>query len=278
MKINLIKRIAKRDAILLYAFYADKLRREPNALRKTSYERIAVELNDANCATSRGFAFTAAVVRSCVVELERSGVATREIVAPGKFDLELRDPTAPTDDPPFKDDLPESDAPERDRSETRAAATPLARSRARKNSNKNKLINKDLVSCSEKDLSEKDDRPTVDDVVARFDFTTPKARSFRDWLLRDLYEPGLHADLIDRTICAVWKKYVGLNEVKIAIREAQEEKRVREATNGYKGAKTLWQTFCLRVKSWYDEAGVRWTPTSFRRERPIKPRLLASTP
>ena len=98
--------------------------------------------------------------------------------------------------------------------------------------------------------------------------------SVRRQLLQELYEPGLHADLIDRTICALAKHYVSPKELKDAIRIAQEEKRVRETTNGFKGAKTYWQTFCLSVKSWFDAAGYRWTPTSFRREPRPKPRLI----
>ncbi len=274
MDFNLIKRIKKRDAILLHDFCALKLREDSNALRETSFERVAVELNDANCLTARGCAFTAAVVRACVAELERAKVASREEIAPGKFNLTLID-AATTD----------SDAPQTER-ETReipkrvetssngdtASVSELSTrdgSRARNINNKiNKQINK---NNSRLDLGE-DSRPTVDDAVAEVDLNEPRAVAARGSLLRELYEPGLHADLFDRAICALKKHFVTSTELKAAIHAAQEEKRLREITNGFRGAKTYWQTFCLSVKSWFDAAGYRWTPTSFRREPRPKPR------
>lgn len=273
MYFNLIKKINKRDAILLYAFYALKLREDPNALRETSYERIAVELNGANCLTARGFAFTAAVVRSRVAELERAGAARREETAPGKFNLtlvELEKTDAAAKDACESETSSGAYAPEPNDVHERLIAT---RTRARKSNKINKLINKNFKTISSE---EEDSRPTVDDVVAELDLNDPRAVSVRRRLLQELYEPGLHADLIDRTICALAKHYVSPKELKDAIRIAQEEKRVRETTNGFKGAKTLWQTFCLYVKSWYDAAGIRWTPTSFRREPAPMPRQLAT--
>ena len=120
---------------------------------------------------------------------------------------------------------------------------------------------------------EEDARPTVDEAVAEVDLNEPRAVAARNSLLRDLYEPGLHADLFDRAICALAKRLVTVSELKAAIQSAREEKRLCETTNGFRGAKTYWQTFCLSVKSWFDAAGYRWTPTSFRREpRPTFPR------
>ena len=83
---------------------------------------------------------------------------------------------------------------------------------------KRRSINNNFYSSKRvEEKGKKDDRPTVDELVAKFDFNDPRATSLRAQLVRRLYEPGLHADLIDRAVCA---------------------------------------------------AGIRWTPTSFRREPP----------
>ncbi len=264
MIFKIATRIKKRDAILLYAFHVERKIRSLDAA--TSFERIAVAMNDANCRTARGFAFTGAVVRSCVAELERAGVARREETEPGFFKLTLIEP----DDDADRDDAdvaaPEPKTRENAPLERRGrnVETREARSSARKKINIkiNKQINKSVSRSNWKE----DSRPTVDDAVAEVDLAEPRAVAARNSLLRELYEPGLHADLFDRAICALAKRLVTASELKAAIRLAREEKRLGETTNGFRGAKTHWQTFCLSVKSWFDAAGYRWTPTSFRRE------------
>jgi hypothetical protein len=129
----------------------------------------------------------------------------------------------------------------------------------------NKLINKTFQNFEFQKDESKIPR-TIDVELADFDFGSEYARKFRAKLTRAIYEPGLHADLVDRAIYAVAKKLATPAELVAAIDAAKEERRLRDTTNGYKGARALWQTFCLYVKSWFDAAGIAWTPTSLRRE------------
>jgi hypothetical protein len=159
---------------------------------------------------------------------------------------------------------PSEDGPKRDserKSEPRARVV-----RSAGDINKiNKLINKTFQNFEFQKDESKIPR-TIDAELADFDFGSEYARKFRAKLTRAIYEPGLHADLVDRAIYAVAKKLATPAELVAAIDAAKEERRLRDTTNGYKGARTLWQTFCLYVKSWFDAAGIAWTPTSLRRE------------
>jgi hypothetical protein len=325
LNMNLVRRVTKRDALLIYVYYAEKLQRAPQALQNVTCDQIAAELTRAQCLTARGNAFTAIVVRKAVQELERAGAAAREELEPGKFnlfliDLDSNDPkrrrrdqfdfemqkdvlsaeekspetdSEPCENPSERAERPsdrdenahessenppekravESNAQRRAAASASPEADPRARGTGVINKYKiNKLINKTFQTFEKSEISESEpdaaNAPslTVDDALADFDFNAPKALSFRERLVRDVYEPGLHADLIDRAIYAVCRKLAAPAELSAAIRAAKEEKRLRETTNGYKGAKTLWQTLCLYVKSWFDAAGFAWTPTSFRRE------------
>jgi hypothetical protein len=307
MKFNLINRVTKRDALLLYAFYAMKSAKTPSVLRDTCYERLAVGLTDAGCKTARGVSFTAAVVRASIAELERAGAAYREETEIGRFNLCLIDldvsdkestpesqfenetqektrqeaepvPTEPDEpnesvgsanDPENLESNASSTSSEEPGELTERKSEPRARvlcSAGDNNINKiNKLINKTFQNFEfQKDGSEKP--RTIDAELANFDFESEYAQKFRAKLTRAIYEPGLHADLVDRAIYAVAKKLATPAELSAAIDAAKEERRLRDSTNGFKGARTLWQTFCLYVKSWFDAAGIAWTPTSLRRE------------
>jgi hypothetical protein len=319
MKFNLINRVTKRDALLLYAFYAMKSAKTPSVLRDTCYERLAVGMTDAGCKTARGVSFTAAVVRAGIAELERAGAACREETEKGRFNLCLLDlddgakesasksqfenetqeetrqesePIPPEPDEPDEPDEPNepnepnepvesADGAENPASDPSSASSeepgeaperkPEPRARVVRgagdiNINKiNKLINKTFQNF-EFPKNESEKPRTIDAELANFDFGSESAPNFRAKLTRAIYEPGLHADLVDRAIYAVAKKLATPAELSAAIDAAKEERRLRDATNGFKGARTLWQTFCLYVKSWFDAAGIAWTPTSLRRE------------
>lgn len=95
MDLNIIMKVHKRDALALFE-YCFNTRVGRGAWENASYELLAVGLNAIGCATSRGADFTAAVVRGCVAELERAGVAARVEIEPGKFDLVLNEKYRPT--------------------------------------------------------------------------------------------------------------------------------------------------------------------------------------
>lgn len=134
------------------------------------------------------------------------------------------------------------------------------------NININKQINKqNLIKIS------------VNEEVSRIDFTDPEVKACREKLVREIYEPTLHADLVDRAVAALRLRYVTPKEFRAAINESKDVCRQHEATRGYKGKYRIWETFALRVKGWFDAVGVQWEQTSFRREQaPSVPQAINS--
>ena len=276
-----VKRI---DAVVLYEYvFSIALEGEPGAITATTFEQIAERLNGYGLRTARDQRWTTATVRANVAVLERVGVAIREPISRAEFNLHVErfagTPSAATTD---------TEPPVPPKPTATVEKFPVRRPVRFQNENENEnerrnsisetavpytreliLINKSIKeSILESEPKEPErNAQTVDDAVRRVDFTDDKVRRLRQAISRDVYEPGLHADLVDRAATAIVQKIATTNELKAAIRQAKENVRIQEITNGTKGKNTLWRTLALYVKAWFDEAGYIWTPTANRREK-----------
>lgn len=277
-----VKRI---DAVVLYEYvFSIALEGEPGAIMATTFEQIAERLNVYGLRTARAQRWTAATVRANVAVLERVGVAIREPISRAEFNLHVEryagtpsaatgmeppvppKPTATVEKIPVRRSVRfENENENENENERRNSISETTVPYTRELILINKSIKESILESEPKEPER--DAPTVDDAVRRVDFTDEKVRRLRQAISRDVYEPGLHADLVDRAATAIVQKIATANELKAAIRQAKENRRIQEITNGTKGKNTLWRTLALFVKAWFDEAGYIWTPTANRREK-----------
>ena len=277
MTLDLLSIIKKIDAAVLFEyFYTVELEGADGTVSRTSFERLAETLNAAGLRTAREQLFTASVVRLNVKRLEELNVVERIPVSGAEFDLRFRRYKAParTSEQLRKETPAETSVPvpvekfsarnsvrsqndfhndfhnENENGAENGTSSPYS---SLESININKQINKtDFLSIEE--LAEK--TPTDSDFFQRF----------RRLLVRELYEPGLHAELLDRAVLAFAARIVTSREIETAVRKAKEDRALFERSNGFRGTSTLWRSFALSVKTWYDEAGYFWTPTRNRRE------------
>lgn len=275
---ELLKRVSKRDSALIYCefFYAPSLTR----LNDVSYEYMAIELSRRGCFTSRGAEFTAVVVRSCVMELTRVGALVREQTSFSRFNLFVPEETVETRDANVEQ-VVENEKDKERKEEERPRASEIELARVNENIN-NKLINKSIKQFL--DVEEKGEEveesaipeKTIDSAMSRVDFDDPNISAFRAKIVDSVYEPGVHADLIDRIVVAKALGIASEYDIQETITRAKEERETHQKSNGFRGKKFLWQTICPFVKNWFESAGYRWIPTSFQREQ--APRRVESVP
>ena len=277
-QLQFLQAVKRIDAAVLFEFlFSVILEGEPGTVETTTFERLAERLNGYGLRTSRDSVWTAATVRTNLAILETVGVADREQVTRAEFDLHVRRFAGTASAATVKEREPErsvqrrndnsvsnSDFRFKNENENENEFQSSNNNEYINNSRINKLINKPETVCF--DLPEQEP-PTVDDAVRNVDFSEPKVQRLRRKIARDLYEPGLHAGLVDRATAAVVARIASTNELAAAIRYAKEERRRAETTNGFRGNPVVWRSFAPFVKSWFDEAGYRWTPTDNRRER-----------
>lgn len=113
----------------------------------------------------------------------------------------------------------------------------------------------------------------VADVRAVVDFEAPKVAALRSSIVERVWEPTLHADLIDRMTAAVVLNVGGATKstVDSIIAEALNERTLYDRSNGKAGKRTVWSAATLRVKRLFENAGWRWSPTRFADEpRPTR--------
>ncbi len=271
--------VKKLDAAMIFVFLYESLGDLPGTVEGTSFEKTAVALNAAGLTTGRGGAFTAAIVRSNLKYLEELGLIERFGVGSSVFDLRLKESFARLEPRPaptvdvyggktlFDGVENDYENENENRSERRGAKEEYINTKTNKQTNEPKSF---VSKNGDEQLDpQATSAPvaTVNEVVSRFDFSQDVPRRFRAVILKDLYDVGLRADLVDRAMVAVWKRYATIDDLKAALRVAKDEVRVRETTNGFKGRRFIWETFAPIVKSWYDSAGIVWTPTSPRLER-----------
>ena len=274
------------DAVVLYEYlYSVALEGSPGEIGATSFENIAERLNEYGLRTARDARWTAATVRANLAILENVGVAIRVPIARAEFNLTVaRYAGTPSAAPVQRqataakranEKIPvrvpvrfqnENENENENRNENEFQNSNSSSVELINISRINKLINKQFEIETETETAE-ETAPTVDDAVRNVDFSDDKIRRLRQTISREVYEPGLHADLIDRATAAIVQKFATIPELKAAIRSAKEERRLQDVSNGFRGKPTIWRTFALFVKSWFDDAGFRWTPTANRREK-----------
>lgn len=269
MTLDLLSIIKKIDAAVLFEyFYTVELEGADGTVSRTSFERLAETLNSAGLRTAREQLFTASVVRLNVKRLEELNVVERLNVSGAEFDLRFhrykarKETPAETSVPASVEKIPARNSVrsqndfhyENHNENENGAEKESTSSFLELDININKQINKQTDFLSIEELAEK--TPTDSDFFQRF----------RRLLVRELYEPGLHAELLDRAVLAFAARIVTSREVESAVRKAKEDRTLFERSNGFRGSSTLWRSFALSVKTWFDEAGYFWTPTRNRRE------------
>lgn len=283
--LQLLTTVKKLDAVVLYDYLFEvALEGSAGSIVDVTFDDLARRLNDYGLTTSRSSAFTSAVVRNNVAYLESLGLVARDGFGRARFDLRV-----------YAFGMSAKRAPRR------ARRSHYENENENENGNEdaksddntkeyiNTLVNKQINKLLKEKLSEKDsqersadrevesERATIAETVASVDFDAPKVKKLRTKLAREIYEPGIHSELIDRAVVAVVKKLATVEELRAAVNRAKDDKRLLATTNGFRGVTTLWRSFALSVKNWYDEAGYTWTPTSNRREPAPENEIRVST-
>ncbi|MBQ9128003.1 MAG: hypothetical protein IJY15_09635, partial [Thermoguttaceae bacterium] len=109
---------------------------------------------------------------------------------------------------------------------------------------------------------------TTDDVRRRVDFESPKVAALRAKIVERVWEPTLHADLVDRLTAAVVLRLGGFDwrAASTLIAEAKADRALYDETRGtrfQRGSREIWRGLGLRVKRIFENAGWVWTPTRF---------------
>lgn len=279
MDLDVLNQLRRYDCALLYGLFIEELGENGGTLYDVSFESIAQSANKRGLTTGRGSAFTARVIRDNLAAMERVG-AVRKLGQRGDvcFDVNVFNLHASNDENGNGNKARKGeDTKEEFININSKTNKQILKFSFRKSNETEQIANDSEESPADRNETETTDdnrndgdggtpSETVNDVVACVDFTNERVARLRSKLSRDVYEAGLHADLVDRAVAAVVKGLATVHELQAAVREARDEKKLLETTNGFRGARTLWQTFCRRVKDWFDAAGVVWIPTSNRRE------------
>ena len=109
---------------------------------------------------------------------------------------------------------------------------------------------------------------TTDDVRRRVDFADPRVSALRAKIVERVWEPTLHADLVDRLTAAVVLRLGGFDwrAASTLIAEAKADRALYDETKGtrfQRGSREIWRGLGLRVKRIFENAGWVWTPTRF---------------
>ena len=264
MTLDFLANVKKLDAAVLYEYlFAVELEGAEGIISGTTFERLAETLNAAGLSTARSQPFTAAVVRLNLQRLEELRVVERARLSGPFFELRVfryKSARAAAEEPRANLKTNFEVHYENENENENGAGSGEAPS-----SLKNELINKQINNPPEQ-------KKTISALAAETATDSEFFCRFRRLLVRDLYEPGLHAELIDRAVLAFAAHLVTSKEVERAVRRAKEERAVYDATKGLRGVPALWRSFALSVKAWFDEAGFAWTPTALRREPAPEPR------
>jgi len=128
----------------------------------------------------------------------------------------------------------------------------------------NKTNNQPEVFCCEEVAK----RPATNDVRRRVDFADPRVAALRAKIVERVWEPTLHADLVDRLTAAVVLRLGGFDwrAASALIAEAKADRALYDETRGtrfQRGSREIWRGLGLRVKRIFENAGWVWTPTRF---------------
>lgn len=281
MTLDFLAAVRRIDAAVIYEFLLTVcLEGMPGTLHNVTLEAIAERLNGYGLRTGRDGAFTAAVVRKNLARLEDLGAVTKQPLQGASFDLTIHSRNAGGKQrQTAMRAASQNDFQNENQNENQLQNSTSESAQSTSYTRVNILINKQIkqnFSVSEKEPDQpqqQEQRKTIDALADDFAAKTESAdaQRLRAKLARDIYEPGIHAQLIDRAVLAVAAGIATCKELKAAVNAAKENLRLYKVTNGFKGAATLWRSFALSVKSWYDAAGFAWTATDWRREPQPKP-------
>ena len=276
MTLDFLAAVRRIDAAVIYEFLLTVcLEGMPGTLHNVTLEAIAERLNSYGLRTGRDGTFTAAVVRKNLARLEDLGAVTKQPLQGASFDLTLHSRNAGCK---HQQTAMRAASQNENQNENQLQNSIAESAQSTSYTRELILINKQIkqnfsVSEKEPDQPQQEQRKTIDELADDFAAKTESAdaQRLRAKLARDIYEPGIHAQLIDRAVLAVAAGIATCKELKAAVNAAKENLRLYKVTNGFKGAATLWRSFALSVKSWYDAAGFAWTATDWRREPQPKP-------
>ena len=280
MTLDFLAAVRRIDAAVIYEFLLTVcLEGMPGTLHNVTLEAIAERLNSYGLRTGRDGTFTAAVVRKNLARLEDLGAVTKQPLQGASFDLIIHSRNAGGKQrQTAMRAASQNDFHFENQNENQLQNSTSESAQSTSYTRELILINKQIkqnfsVSEKEPDQPQQEQRKTIDELADDFAAKTESAdaQRLRAKLARDIYEPGIHAQLIDRAVLAVAAGIATCKELKAAVNAAKENLRLYKVTNGFKGAATLWRSFALSVKSWYDAAGFAWTATDWRREPQPKP-------
>ncbi len=262
----MIARAPSLDALKIYAYLLGRFGGAVGSVASTSYEALASWLADAKLTTERGAAFTVAVVRKRLAQLEKLGVVVLEKIKGAFFALTFQ-PFETTEVKQGEEPEPVDfyggrtlfDSISETTSETKIESK-LA-PQEKKDININKLINKRAREEGLKTPNEADDKPTPDDAASKVDKTTSAFGAFRSKVATILREPTLRSDLVDRITVAVARKFITPQDALALCRRAVESRELWTRSGGQKGVKWAWQDVTPHVIEAYKNAGYAWTPT-----------------
>ncbi len=287
---------AQRIYVGLYMLNDDNF----GTLREVSYEWLAVKLEEMGFRTERGDRFTRRTVWGRVNELCRAGLADVDKNRDGSLDITIFAAGVASNATSAVADERSNATAVADESSTvtavasnasgyvqraRGSANPL-RPAARsdmESTTQNGTEFQENFACDTKEeynninINKQINKISLKEAIAKVDFSNPRVARFREKVARAAYETNMHADLIDRAVAAVALGYATSAELKAAIEASKDSQRQLQSTNGFKGKRYIWQTLTLYVKSWFDAVGLRWIPTSFRREPAPKPLVKINT-
>ena len=276
-----LQKIKSRDAIVLFAHLTASGSRQYD----TTLANIAVSLNRENWKTARGVAWSADVVRVRLRELADAGLVEVVSTASGVSVVILTPPDdggSGENDVGCENDVPPDNCrklPEtpvftgsggcresyRGGCENDDASARAFNSNNIYYNNINKKINKQTNKKSKQlffDFPTDAGKPFAEILDAGRNH--PDFLSIRSWLVKQLWEPGLRSELIDRIAAAIIADLPGLSRhnVQAIINTAGDAVLYYENTNGLRGRKNKRDTVAPYLRQCLDAAGFAWTPTA----------------
>ena len=282
--VDFINSLKSRDAALVYFWLRDQIG-GAGRVETTSFEKIAVKLNAANLVTSRGAAFTAAVVRSKFKELETVGVVDREEVDGATFNIYVFNPIpgyAPAAEP-VEEPKPDPYGGRRlfdfhfeneNENENRNGIEKAENARA--HNKENILINKKINNPEGEEKTNPPtssavgatpppthDAPTPEEATRRVNWDDDAVKATRREIASIVWEHEINPEIIDRLTAACVLGIGGIDKrrvIRIA-KNAVSERDLYVSSNGRAGKSHVWKALGYSVKRIYDAGGYAWTPT-----------------
>lgn len=269
--LEVIKHIKSRDALLLF----ELLRTSGSLQHDTTYKSIVALLSIEKLTTARGEAWTTATVRARLRELADAGFVSVTQIPGGARVMIFNTPRGAENDTPSQNEHPLDNCNKQPQTPVFTGSGGGAdfhqgdqNHRAVNNiyyyNNKINKTNKQTKKSRQLffDFSTKDEKPFTDTLASGRKH--PEFASIRAWLVKQLWEPGLRSELIDRIAAAIIADLPGLSRhnVQAIINAAGDAVRYYENTNGLRGRKNKRDTVAPYLRQCLAAAGFAWTPTA----------------